>query len=84
MIVNEASQVSVRAVLATKVTRVIAPTGSASFVGTKSIRILSGGFTVLRCSQNATSQTFPNLLPMTELLFEVAQVMATGTNASDS
>lgn len=67
----------------TKATRVITPSDSASFLGTKSILILSGGTVVLRCSQDATPQTFPNLPAMTELLFEVVQVMATGTTATD-
>lgn len=67
----------------TRSTRVITPSDTATFSGTKSILVLSGGTIVLRCSQDDAPQTFPNLPPMTELLFEVVQVLATGTTATD-
>lgn len=67
----------------TKATRVITPSDSTIIDGTKSILIMSGGTVVLRCSEDKTPQTFANLPAMTELYFEVVQVMATGTTATD-
>ena len=61
----------------------LTPSDSATVEPTKSILVVSGGTVVLLCSEDTAPQTFPNLAPMTELVFEVVQVRATGTTATD-